>query len=153
MASFIDVDGKFISLDHVVKIVPLQASTAEAITALMTMGSEWPGRHDLILTTLDDRVRFAEFGAQEENGRVQVRAGKTDLFGARRLLPDMAGHNIGLVSLLTGTDTDCHEFAMFILRRAHATDFSFHTFISPHPAKVVFDNFFKPFGDDIRWRE
>lgn len=66
------------------------------------------------------------------------------------LTPPMSHDRLGLVKMLVGQGSGNNydgELAAFILEQARAADFSFTTLVGPRPARAMFDDFFRPFGD------
>ena len=83
-----------------------------------------PDKHDLIIATFGDRVRIAEVGAVERH--VETWSGETSLEEVKRMLSTLPErHNIGLVTVLLGTDCDWDGFPTFVGEQAKRRNFSF----------------------------
>jgi hypothetical protein len=119
---------------------------AETASLMEARGYTSPDKHDLIIVALGDRVRVAEVGA--EDGLVKGVSGETTMERAKLMLSTLpVDHNLGVVSVVLGTNFDCDEFPTFVGQQAKVKGFTFTTMHGPRSAKQVFDGLFESLGD------
>ena len=99
-------------------------SLEEYAASLEARGLTGPDKHDISLVRLGQDVRLFEIWRRAD-GLVEVKAGETtvarveDMF---RTLP--VDHNLGLVTLITGTDPESSDFLVFLKKQAQRRNFT-----------------------------
>jgi hypothetical protein len=118
-----------------------------AVAAMLeARGITSPDRHDLIIATFGERARIAEVGAVERH--VETWSGETSVEEVKRMLSTLPeGHNIGLVTVLLGTDCDWDGFPTFVGEQAKRKNFSLATMLTPRTSQEIFNSFFQALGD------